>query len=195
MSKLLLEMAKLCDEIVIKRIPYEIHLHGMDDRIYPPHIHIYKQNDKNFSIEINLAHYLNTGGQIQYCMIIDKSKNIKLSSPDDCLKFKGIHHFTKAIEDWLKETPKKKIFSNCRDNLEAVLKVFADEADMNQLHNNDKKLFSKKYGSVSENMKPEYKLIFVMKSMNKHIHKKFYNYFDSTIIKEFPKVFNNSSYH
>ncbi len=190
MNKPLLEMAKLCDEIVIKRIPYEIHLHGLKDRIYPPHIHIYKQNDESFSIEINLAHYLNTGGQIQYCMITDKSKNIKLSTPEECLKFKGIHHFTKAIEDWLKEKPKKQAYSDCRDNLEAALKAFAEEADMSKLHVEDKKLFAKKYGSLYTNMRPEYKLMFVLLSMNKSIHKAFHKYFNTAFFKAFPTIFN-----
>ena len=190
----LFEMAVLAKGLTIKRdkkTRYNIQLHGGDDRIYPPHLHIYKEGSRlaDFSIEVNLAHYLDTGGDIQFCRIIDKDKGIDYKSPELCWKYTNFMQFHDLIRFWLPEKPTQKDFLDCQDNIAAAIKAFAKEADMSQLHIEDKKNFSKIYNSLYTSMRPEYKLIFVMLSMHKTINKKYHYYFSPKLIKEFPNIF------
>jgi hypothetical protein len=57
------------------------------------------------------------------------------------------------------------------------------------LNAEDKKRFTKQYGSLFTSMRPEYKLMFTMISMKKKISKKYQSYFDKTLIKLFPEAF------
>jgi len=192
MKEILYEMAILGRCYNIRGELCNFQLHGGTDRIYPPHIHIYKEKviKELFTIEVNFAHYLETGGDIQFCHVLDRKKNIKYTSPEDCMNYKGIRLFSDATAEFLTSKPKMKEYIDCRDNIEAAIKAFADEADMSKLHADDKKVFAKRYGSLYINMKPEYKLIFVMLSMHKTINKKFYSYFDKSLIKTFPEAFS-----
>lgn len=189
-------MAVLARGVTVERVKnglFNIQLHGGDDRIYPPHIHIYREGHKlsEFSIEVNLAHYLETGGEIQFCRIIDIQKGVDYKSHEQCWKYKHFLQFSEMIDNWLKQKPARKEYLSCQDNLAAALKAFADEADMTQLHVVDKKPFTKKYGSLYTSMQPDAKIIFVMLSMHKKIHRKFANHFSKELIKSFPLAFMN----
>ena len=194
MNKQLFEMAILGRGITTKKdkkIRYNVQLHGGNDRIYPPHLHIYKDGCKlsEFSIEINLAHYLYSGGDIQFCRIID-GKNIDFKSPDECWKYRHIMQIYEMIEDWLHAKPTVKEFADCRDNLEASLHAFANEADMSQLHAEDKKEFTKRYQEFYTHMSKDSKILFVMMSMHKTINKKFFSYFNKNLLETFKRAFD-----
>lgn len=187
---LLLEMAAFAKGLKCDRESsrFDLELHGGDDRIYPPHVHIYKQktNHKIWTIEVNLAEYLSTG-IVEFCRILANGK--KYSNSTECLRFKGRYIFIDFFEEHIVEKPTEKEYINCRDNLEAAIRIFAKEADMTQLHAEDKKRFTKQYGSLFTSMRPEYKLMFTMISMKKKISKKYQSYFDKTLIKLFPEAF------
>lgn len=191
MSQLLLEMATFAKGLTCEkeRDKFDFELHGGDDRIYPPHIHIYKQKVRHdkWTIEINLAEYLSSG-DVVFCRIVDNGR--KWTSAEECLKYKGIYRFIEFVQKHLTEKPTERDYVNCRDNLAAAIQIFAEEADMNQLRTTDKKYFSEHYMGLYKNIKPEYKLIFVMLSMHKTINKKFHNYFDKSLIKTFPEAFS-----
>jgi hypothetical protein len=192
MNKQLFEMAILGRNIHCgkdKKNSYSIQLHGGNDRIYPPHIHIYKEgvSKSAFSIEINLAFYL-SDGYIQFCRIIDG--NIDYKTPEKCIEYKGVRLFVDMMQTFLQSKPTVKEFTDCRDNLEAALRAFADEADMSQLHADDKKEFAKRYQGLYTNMSKESKILFVMMSMHKTINKKFFSYFDKGLLGTFKRAFD-----
>lgn len=194
MNKQLFEMAVLGRGITTKKdkkTRYNVQLHGGNDRIYPPHLHIYKDGYRlnEFSIEINLAHYLASGGEIQFCRIID-GKNIDIKTPDECWKYRHIMQIYEMIEDWFHAKPKTKGFTDCHDNLEAVLRAFGDEADMSQLHAEDKKEFAERYQGFYTHMSKDSKILFVMMSMHKSINKKFFNYFNKSLLGTFKRAFD-----
>ena len=192
MTNPLFEMAVLTRNIKVskeKKSLFDIELHGGDDRIYPPHLHIYKQgvSHKLFSIEVNLAHYLERGF-VQFCRVIDGKLDLK--SSEDCLKYRNILQFAEMTEEWLKQKPTEKEYIECRDNLEAVLKAFADEADISKLHAEDKKEFTNRYQAFYTNMRKECKILFVMMSMHKSINKKFFKYFNSGDLGTYKRAFD-----
>lgn len=93
-------------------------------------------------------------------------------------------------EEWLKQKPTEKEYIECRDNLEAVLKAFADEADISKLHAEDKKEFTNRYQAFYTNMRKECKILFVMMSMHKSINKKFFKYFNSGDLGTYKRAFD-----
>lgn len=186
--KQLFEMARFGSNLKIKKENVDVELHGFEDRIYPPHIHLYRtsernrpSNKKSFSIELNFANFISTKElSISRVLIDGTNVNKKL--------FKKYLNYLDFITDFLFETPNED-YSNFEDNISVAISIFNDEADMSQLRKEDKKFFEKTYGKLFTNMKKEHKFVFVMLSMDMKIHPDFRKYFSKETKNLFPAAF------
>ena len=185
--KQLFEMARFGSDLKIKKENFDVELHGFEDRIYPPHIHLYRTSERNrpsnkktLSIELNFANFISTKNLTLSRVYIDGT-DIKKKSFDKYLIY------LKTIKDFLSETPNEE-YSNFEDNIAVAISIFNDEADMTQLR--DKKYLEKTYGTLYTNMKKEHKFIFVMLSMDMKIHNDFRKYFSKEAQRLFPAAFN-----
>ena len=185
---LLFEMARIGDAVRGRDILVDIVLHGGNDRIYPPHIHIYNTNErkmksKPFTIEVNLAHLMWTGN-LSTCRILDKNKGIDIKDSANT-KWKGYLSYLDVIEDFLFSTEVMKNYSDCIDNIAVAIKVFNEEADLKQLRKEHKKLLQEKFGNIPESEK----FIAVLYCYGKKIHKDFRKYFTIEQRQKYKDIF------
>lgn len=130
MKNLLLEMATIAKNLFIRKDNYYMQLNGQIDRIYPPHIHFYKDSfSKNkFTVEINLGDYLEDMS-VHFCRI--KDNKVEYKNHNECLKYKLSGRFIDLFIETIKSKSEETGFTDCRNVLEAALRAFANEADMN----------------------------------------------------------------
>lgn len=188
MMNILNEMARFGDAIKYNKVTVDIELHGGDDRIYPPHIHMYhtserKTKNKTFTIEVNLAHLFWTD-ELVPCRILDKKKGIdrKNSTETD---WKGYNIYFDIIQDFLYDGEVKGKYENCLDNIAVAIEIFNDEADLTQLHSEEKKKLREHIGTISRNDK----FLAVMYCYRKKIKRQFRKYFTKEQQQKFKEIF------
>ena len=188
MMKLLTEMARFGKDLECGKDKVDIELHGGTDRIYPPHIHIYHSKErakdqKLFSIEVNLAYLMQTGDIIP-CRILDKKKNVDRQDSTNTSWINYIKYY-QTIADFLFDGDVDRKYSNCIDNIAVSIKVFNDEANLDQLRKEHKSLLNSKFGTISQNDK----FLAVMYCYGKKIKSKFKKYFTKEQIEKFRDIF------
>ena len=188
MMKLLTEMARFGENLECGKTKVDVELHGGDDRIYPPHIHIYhtserKTKNKLFTIEINLAYYMWTGEFVP-CRIFDKKKSVdrKDSTDTDWYNYMS---YRQTIKEFLLDGDVKSKYAGCIDNIAVAIRVFNEEADLTQLHTEDKKKIKLRFGTISQNDK----FLAVLYCYGKKIKRQFRVYFTKEQQEKFKEIF------
>ena len=187
MIKQLNEMARFGENLECGKNKVDIELHGGDDRIYPPHIHMYhsaerKSKSKMFTIEVNLAYLLWTG-EVVPCRIYDKKKSVDRMNSTDT-NWVNYLAYRQTIIEFLFDGDVKPRYSDCIDNIAVSIKVFNEEANLQQLHAEDKKKLSK-FGNISQNDK----FLAVMYCYGRKIKREFKKYFSQEQIAKFKELF------
>ena len=146
------EMARFGVALPCGKKKVDIELHGGNDRIYPPHIHMYhtedrKTKDKPFTIEMNIANLMFEDTLVP-CRIIDKKKSIDAMGKDAIKMISKYYAYYDTLEDFLKNGEVLAKYSDCIDNIAVAIRVFNEEADLNQLRKEHKELLKKKFGTI-----------------------------------------------
>lgn len=114
-----------------KDCEYEMVIRGPSNRDRKtPHIHIYKKDDassnyKNFNIEVSLVRIL-CFDDFSPIYMHDESKNLTITNKKDC-SWTGYPEIYEGFINFLFSEPSDPMYSDCSDNLEAMIKAWNRE--------------------------------------------------------------------
>lgn len=190
MMRRLNEMARFGDALECGKTRIDVELHGTIDRIYPPHVHLYHTTERkmdrdkrSFTIEINLAYYMWTG-HIVPCRIRDKKKKVDRMDSTET-SWEGYKTYLQTFEEFICDGDVNKRYAGCIDNIAVAIRVFNEEANLSQLHKEDKELIRKKIGDYSQNDK----FLVVLYCYGRKIRRQFRKYFTQEQIDRFKEIF------
>jgi len=87
-------------------------------------------------------------GDIIPCRILDKKKNVDRQDSTNTSWINYIKYY-QTIADFLFDGDVDRKYSNCIDNIAVSIKVFNDEANLDQLRKEHKSLLNSKFRTIS----------------------------------------------